>query len=216
MMRKTNVRLRVCGMECPIISEDSEEYIISVGEEINSRVEQITEKNPQLSTFMATILIALEYCDTLRKTEQNVENLRSLINKSNEDIELGKMELDYTKVNLEKVRSELASCKQDLDLFKEKVESLLNEKATLSGENVKLKKGLEDTEKELKLEQEKVEKLKENEKALILKSESLVSRMAELEETTKVLESEKIQLENELENSEKECKSSFDNAGEFD
>ena len=43
-MHKTNVRLRVCGMECPIISEDSEEYIISVGEEINSRVEQITEK----------------------------------------------------------------------------------------------------------------------------------------------------------------------------
>lgn len=142
-MHKTNVRLRVCGMECPIISEDSEEYIISVGEEINSRVEQITEKNPQLSTFMAIILIALEYCDTLRKTEQNVENLRSLVNKSNEDIELGKMELDYTKVNLEKVKSELVSCKQDLDLFKEKVESLLNEKTTLSGENVKLKKELE-------------------------------------------------------------------------
>ena len=65
MMHKTNVRLRVCGMECPIISEDSEEYIISVGEEINSRVEQITEKNPQLSTFMAIFLIALEYCDSL-------------------------------------------------------------------------------------------------------------------------------------------------------
>ncbi|HBN82171.1 MAG TPA: cell division protein ZapA, partial [Ruminococcaceae bacterium] len=55
-MNKNRIRLNICGAECTITSEDSENYVLSLGNEVEESIKDIMDKNDRVSLTLAAIL----------------------------------------------------------------------------------------------------------------------------------------------------------------
>jgi cell division protein ZapA (FtsZ GTPase activity inhibitor) len=103
---KNRIRLNICGCECALCSEDSENYIRSVGDEVQKAMDGIMEKNERISVTMAAIITALSYCDDSHKAASSAENLRTQIKDYLEDSSRARMEAEEAKRELERLKRE--------------------------------------------------------------------------------------------------------------
>ena len=92
-MEKSKINLKLCGMDCAIISDDKQEYMESLAEEINEKVKSIEEKSPQVSTLMSMALTTLEYCDLSKKIIIKMEKEKEEKNQFFENLKSAKLEL---------------------------------------------------------------------------------------------------------------------------
>ena len=106
-MEKNKIKLSICGTEYIITSEDSEEYIFSVGKEVDKRMTEVLESNARISVTMAAVLTALTYCDITKKTEQSCDNLRIQIKDYLEDSSKSRMEADEARREIERMKREI-------------------------------------------------------------------------------------------------------------
>lgn len=79
MESKSRVKLKICGNEFIVTSEDSEEYIRKSGEEVEKRIQGIMEQNETFSVSMAAIFAAMEFCDEATKAKISADNLRAQV-----------------------------------------------------------------------------------------------------------------------------------------
>ena len=100
------LRLNVGGIEYYINSEDDQSYIQGLGNELNSRIAQLMEKNSVLSTTMAAVLAALEYLDESKKLRLDAENLRSQMKGYIEDSATARLEADEARREIERLNRE--------------------------------------------------------------------------------------------------------------
>ena len=110
----TRVRLNICGSEYSVITDDSEEYTISLGQEVDKRIRGMMEENSRLSITMASILCSLSYCDECRKAKDNADNLRSQIKDYLEDSSKARLEADDSRREAERLKREIAALRQRL------------------------------------------------------------------------------------------------------
>lgn len=108
-MDKIKLKLNICGTTFTISSDDSEEYMYSIGEQVDKKIKGFLDKNPEISSLMAAELAALEYCDLLNKTDLKVENLKNKeelylkeITELNDTIELKNLELEDMNLKIQK------------------------------------------------------------------------------------------------------------------
>ena len=112
--QSTRVKLNICGSDYSVITDDSEEYTISLGQEVDKRIRGMMEDNSRLSVTMAAILCCLSYCDECRKSRENADNLRSQIKDYLEDSSKARLEADDSRREAERLKREIAALRQRL------------------------------------------------------------------------------------------------------
>jgi cell division protein ZapA (FtsZ GTPase activity inhibitor) len=106
LLAKNRIKLNICGCECALCSEDSENYIRSVGDEVQKAMEDIMKQNDRISVTMAAIYTALNFCDNSHKSASSAENLRSQIKDYLEDSSHARMEAEEAHREAERLKRE--------------------------------------------------------------------------------------------------------------
>ena len=114
-MSKNRVRLTICGTECAIASEDTENYIRSIGDEVEKAIQEITEKNSRVSLTMAAIIAALGFCDESHRASAAADNLRSQIKDYLEDSSRARLETEESRREVERLKKEIQSLRAKLN-----------------------------------------------------------------------------------------------------
>ncbi len=114
-MESKNVIIYVAGQRYSIRTKDTEEYVISTGEQVDLRIKGIQNDNPRLNRDACAILAALDYCDDMRKLSSRVDILRDQVK-------------DYL-ADSEKLRSENASLRTEIEKLKEELRALKEKKS---------------------------------------------------------------------------------------
>lgn len=105
-MAKNRIKLEICGNEFVLCSDDSENYIRSIGDEVQKSITDILESNERLSVTMAAVIAALNYCDASRKASSSSDNLRTQIKNYLEDSSHARMDAEESRRELERLRRE--------------------------------------------------------------------------------------------------------------
>ena len=100
------IRLVVGGLEYCILADEDEAYVRSVGDELNRRLDQISRRNPYLSTTMVAVLAALEYCDNAKKSQIDADSLRAQLRGLTEDAAGARLEADEARREIERLNRE--------------------------------------------------------------------------------------------------------------
>ena len=105
-MAKNRIRLNICGCECALCSDDSENYIRSIGDEVQKAIDGVMDKNERVSVTLASIITALSYCDDCHKAQSAADNLRTQIKNYLEDSSHARLEAEEAKRELERLKRE--------------------------------------------------------------------------------------------------------------
>lgn len=76
MVERTKTVVRIGGREYTIRSVESEEYIHKVAIYVDKKMEEIRQRQPNLSTTMLAMLTAINLADEVIKLQQKVEKLQ--------------------------------------------------------------------------------------------------------------------------------------------
>lgn len=113
-MAKNRIKLNICGCECVIGSDDSENYIRSIGDEVQKAIDGTMEKNGRVSVTMAAITAALNYCDEWHKASGSADNLRSQIKDYLEDSSRARTESEESRREIERLKHEVQTLRSRL------------------------------------------------------------------------------------------------------
>lgn len=113
-MSKNRIKFNICGCEIVIGSEDSENYIHSIADEVEKAMEDIMGKNERVSITMAAILAALSYCDESHKASGGADHLRSQIKDYLEDSSRARMEAEESRREIERMKREIQTLRTRL------------------------------------------------------------------------------------------------------
>lgn len=103
---KNRVKLKITGSEFVIIADERSEYIQKIAKTVDNRINELAENDPKLSTSMATILAALNYCDELEKERKITKELLERIDKAEEAAKTALENLADFSMKAEKLRVE--------------------------------------------------------------------------------------------------------------
>lgn len=113
-MSKNKIKLNICGVSCALVSEDSEEYMLSVGREVETAIEAVTRQNERASLTLAAMIAALNFCDSSHKALASADNLRSQIKDYLEDSTRARLEADEARREIEKMKKEIQTLRARL------------------------------------------------------------------------------------------------------
>lgn len=111
-MDSKNIIIYVAGQRFSIRTKDSEEYVISTGEQVDLRIKGIQNDNPRLNRDACAILAALDYCDDMRKLSSRVDILREQVKEYLADGEKLRSENASLRTEVEKLKEELRALKE--------------------------------------------------------------------------------------------------------
>ena len=83
---KNKVTVQLCDKEFALLSDEPEEYVESLADEINKMIDDIAYKNLRVSKADAAVLTCLNLCDKCRKLMDNNDNMRQQITMYVDDI----------------------------------------------------------------------------------------------------------------------------------
>ncbi len=103
------IRLVVAGIEYYINTDEAESYMRAVGETVDARIAELSKNSPCLSTTMAAVLCALQYCDDCNKLTEEVAALRQQLKQTQEEsacagLESGEARREIERLNRENIR----------------------------------------------------------------------------------------------------------------
>lgn len=107
-MSKNKIKLTICNMPCSLISDDTEDYVLSVGKEVEKAIEDITRQNGWASTAMAAIITALNFCDSAHKANEDADHLRVQVKDYVEELEAARKREQELTTELEALRARTA------------------------------------------------------------------------------------------------------------
>lgn len=111
MGAKNRVKLKIADCEILIASEDSEEYIRQTGNRVDEYIRKAMDSSPTMSTTLASIFAALEFCDEATKEKEAADNLRGQIKEAFDEVSRLRKELDEVRRSEEEARKELKALK---------------------------------------------------------------------------------------------------------
>ena len=112
---KNRVKLNIGGSEYIVVSDESEEYVCGVGDEIDRRIRDQLSSNPHVSITTAAVLTALDCCDEWRKASSAQDNLRLQMKNYLEDSTRTKIEADDARHVIENLKREIHDLRQRLN-----------------------------------------------------------------------------------------------------
>ncbi|MBP1577404.1 MAG: cell division protein ZapA [Oscillospiraceae bacterium] len=73
------VKIEILGTAYTITSQEDEAYILQLAAEIDERANMLLSASPKLTPIAAMVLCALDYADSLKKSEETADHLRAQI-----------------------------------------------------------------------------------------------------------------------------------------
>lgn len=108
---KNRVKLVIADCEISIASEDSEKYIQETGERVDEYIRGLMNRTPSMSTTLAAIFAALDFCDEATKEKLAADNLRSQIKEYFDEAANLREELAQARQNEKEAERELKALK---------------------------------------------------------------------------------------------------------
>ena len=163
-MEKRRVRLEINGVICGLITQESDEYMKSLADEVSEMLEEIQIASPYITREAAALTVALNYCDDARKNGQKRKQLQERVDELEVEAEVWheeRADMVQKATQLEPLRQELEQLREENQRLRQGVatpenESLLEELEKLAADNAALKLAAEEKDAQLqKAEQEK-------------------------------------------------------------
>lgn len=114
-----SVKVNIAGFDYTLKTEQSEEFTLSLAKEIDSKIQEIKNANPFISTNQIAVLVALEYGADCKKAEQRAEAMRGDMKAYLEDAAAAQSERDLYKRELERLKEEAKQKNSQINLFAE-------------------------------------------------------------------------------------------------
>ncbi len=105
-MNNNKIRITVGGIDYIISSSDDETYVRRVGEEVNAKLDSLARSNPYLSTTMAAVMAALDYCDSAKKANERCEQAKTELKSVSEELACARLEIDGARREIERLNRE--------------------------------------------------------------------------------------------------------------
>lgn len=102
-MEKRTVVIYVANQRFALATEDSDEYVIEVGEKVDVMMKGVSNTNPRLNRDGVATLCALSLCDDLTKLERKQEELREEIKAYLKDAKALREENEALKAKIEEL-----------------------------------------------------------------------------------------------------------------
>ncbi len=118
-MDKKRVRVNIMGRNYALLSEDSEEHIKKVADEIDRRMKTMKAETPELHYDTVAMLAALNLCDELLKLKSGDEN--DIVTDENDEIR--KQLIEYSK-ELSKASMLIKQLEKELEESRENEEKV--------------------------------------------------------------------------------------------
>ena len=100
------IKITVGAMDYIISSDDEENYVRKIGEELNYKLDTLAKANPYLSTAMVAVLAALEYCDEAKKALEAFETAKADLKGTAEELACARLEIDGARRAIERLNYE--------------------------------------------------------------------------------------------------------------
>ncbi|MDR0404413.1 MAG: cell division protein ZapA [Oscillospiraceae bacterium] len=113
-MARVRLTLNIGGINYTISSEEEEEYVKRVAEEVNQNMIRTLNGNEKISATMAATLTALEYCDAAKKASVSSDNLRAQIKNYLDDIAGFRSQIERKDKEVISLRSEVKELRTKL------------------------------------------------------------------------------------------------------
>ena len=104
---KNRIRLKICDLECTVSTEDQEDYVRRLGNDVQRTIQGLMGQNGRVSLAMAATIAALTYCDEVQKETANSDNLRTQLKQYCDEALQGKEEIERLQVENENLRNAL-------------------------------------------------------------------------------------------------------------
>jgi len=108
---KNRVKLVIADCDISVASEDSEEYIRETGAHVDEYMRNLMNHAPSMSTTLAAVFAALNFCDEAAKEKKAADNLRGQIKEYFDDDAVLREELEKARKSEEEARHELKALK---------------------------------------------------------------------------------------------------------
>lgn len=127
-MEKRRIRLEINGVVCGLITQESDEYMASLAEEVGEMMNKIMASSPFITKESAAVTAALNYVDTAKKAElRENEKKRKL-----EEIERRNLELERLMAQLKKENNRLSD---ETAALADRIDSGVNSETRVKLEN---------------------------------------------------------------------------------
>lgn len=149
----SSVVVKVNGIEYNLKGRENEEYLKGIAEYIDSKIQELCEKNPKLSYSAATVLAGINVADELFKSDLQCEKLEK--------------ECKSLKENHKKLEEEFNIKVKEIETLNEKLKEM---------ENINSKdliKEVEDYKSQLDIMEEQYKKTKEQNKTLMSRNKEV-------------------------------------------
>ena len=120
-MNRNRIKVRICGLEYPLRTDDDAEYVQSVAREVERQMEDLMRSSGRLSPTDAAILTAMACCDDELKASQTVDDLRA--------------QMKEYLADAVRLRSEAEEARQQIDQLKAQIRQLNTELTELTEQN---------------------------------------------------------------------------------
>ena len=142
-MEKRRVRLEINGVVCGLITQESDEYMKALAEEVGEMITEIQIASPYITREAAAITAALSYCDDARKNGQKRQELQDRVDELEVEAEIWQEEKEdmlkngptpQTKTHIEELEREntaLQETAQKARELEEKLTALEDENSAL-------------------------------------------------------------------------------------
>ncbi len=87
-MEKRRIRLEINGVVCGLITQESEEYMESLANEVGDLMKEILDASPFITREAAALTAALSYCDDAKKNGQKAFELQERVDELEVEAEL--------------------------------------------------------------------------------------------------------------------------------
>ncbi len=138
---KNRVRLKICDIECTVSTEDQEDYVRTLGFDVQRTIQGLMGQNGRVSLAMAATIAALSYCDELHKEISSSDNLRAQIKQYCDEAMQAKEELERLQIENEKLRTdldELSAQRSRLRIQLDAADSVMQAKSQFGGQEESL------------------------------------------------------------------------------
>ena len=105
-MPANKIKLEICGSNYVIATTDTEEYVLSLAEKLDSDMTQMLASNPTAS------VTTLGYLDELKKSTSGADNMRAQIKDYLEDAAKAKLAAEEARREVERLRREIGYLKE--------------------------------------------------------------------------------------------------------
>ena len=101
------VKIEIMGSNYTIASPESESYVTGLAEEVNKSVKELMEQDSRLTLTAALVLTSLNLADSLKKEQQNGDNIRRQLTEYMNSSPKSLDELSYLRKENERLKKRL-------------------------------------------------------------------------------------------------------------